>query len=336
MTAAPGTTPPPLARRPGWRARWQAWWWSRLPPSDRLTLNHRNVYNLPTRAGWMLGLTLVLLLLGSINYQLNLGYLLTFLIAGCSVVAMHMSHRNLRGLQLSLQVGESVHAGQALGVRVALDNPTGHGRYGIGLRWAGERTEPVWVDVAAHDSQTVVLHWPAPARGWHQLPPLQLLSRFPLGTFEVWSWWRPASRVLIYPAAEWAAPPLPLGHGPQGAASSTAALPALREDWTGVRPYRRGDPLNELMWKRVARRDDDDPASWVSRDSPPPPSHACWLDSQHCGLSDTEAQRSRLCAWVLKAQASETPYGLLLPGQRIEPALGEAHRRHCLEALACH
>ncbi len=41
-------------------------------------LTQRNVYILPTGPGWMLALTLLVLLIASINFQLNLGYLLTF------------------------------------------------------------------------------------------------------------------------------------------------------------------------------------------------------------------------------------------------------------------
>ncbi|MBP8225485.1 MAG: DUF58 domain-containing protein, partial [Acidovorax sp.] len=60
------------------RGRFQRWWQARLPLSDTLALTQRNVYILPTGAGWMLALTLVVLLIASINFQLNLGYLLTF------------------------------------------------------------------------------------------------------------------------------------------------------------------------------------------------------------------------------------------------------------------
>jgi hypothetical protein len=66
--------------------------------SDTLELTQRNVYIVPTRAGWMLGATLLVLLVASINYQLNLGYLLTFLLAGSVAVGMHVCHATLRGL----------------------------------------------------------------------------------------------------------------------------------------------------------------------------------------------------------------------------------------------
>ena len=50
----------------------------------------------------MLGATLLVLLVASINYQLNLGYLLTFLLAGSAVVGMHVCHGTLRGMTLHL------------------------------------------------------------------------------------------------------------------------------------------------------------------------------------------------------------------------------------------
>src|SRR6195952_4191835 len=78
------------------RARFQKWVNSRQPRTDTLLLTQRNVYILPTRAGWMFAVTLVVLLLASINYQLNLGYVLTFLLAGSGVVSMHITHGTLR------------------------------------------------------------------------------------------------------------------------------------------------------------------------------------------------------------------------------------------------
>ena len=67
-----------------WRARLRQWWQGRLTAADAVLLTQRNVYILPTRAGLMLALTLGVLLIASINYQLNLGYLFTFLLAGCA------------------------------------------------------------------------------------------------------------------------------------------------------------------------------------------------------------------------------------------------------------
>jgi len=79
------------------RQRFRVWWQARLPRTDTLLLTQRNVYILPTRAGFMFALTLMTLLVASINYQLNLGYVLTFLLASSGVVSMHLTHNTLRG-----------------------------------------------------------------------------------------------------------------------------------------------------------------------------------------------------------------------------------------------
>jgi hypothetical protein len=72
--------------------RIRAWWQSRLPATDSWTLTQRNIYIVPTRAGFMFLLVLVVMLLASINYQLSLGYVLTFLLAGAGFVSMHLTH----------------------------------------------------------------------------------------------------------------------------------------------------------------------------------------------------------------------------------------------------
>ena len=48
----------------------------------------------------------------------------------------------------------------------------------------------------------------------------------------------------------------------------------------------------------------------------------------------TEACLSQLTAWVLHADAHGLHYGLELPGMRLEPAGGPAHRDACLRHLA--
>jgi len=94
----PNLANPSPSHAPGWRARLQHWFWARLPRHDRTVLQQRNLYILPTGAGWLLLVTLLVLLLASVNYQISLGYLLTFLIAGCAVISIPMAHNTLRGL----------------------------------------------------------------------------------------------------------------------------------------------------------------------------------------------------------------------------------------------
>jgi uncharacterized protein (DUF58 family) len=311
------------------RGRFRQWWQARVPLSDTFTLTQRNVYILPTRPGFMLGATLLVLLVGSINYQLNLGYLLTFLLAGSSVVAMYVCHATLRGLTLNLMAPEAQFAGTSTTLSVVLTNERAAVRYGIGLavleathsdRWA-------WTDVPALGQSTVQVAFKPGRRGLHRAPPLTAETRFPLGTFRVWTVWRPAAQVLVYPAPEPFPPPLPPGEPRTGAGIATRTESSGEFD--GVRPYRRGDPLKRVVWKKAAKADE-----LVSRDTHQAQRYELWLDFAQAGPADTEHKLSRLAAWVLQAERLGLDYGLRLPGQQIAPGSGEAHKRRCLEALA--
>jgi uncharacterized protein (DUF58 family) len=316
--------------------RLRHWFHSRAPRTDTLTLTQRNVYILPTRAGWMLGITLLVLLVGSINYQLNLGYLLTFLLAGSAVVGMHMCHSNLRALTLHLTQPAPVYAGQAVALDIRLVSERPRTRYGIGLGVIADSrpgdAHLAWTDVPARSSAVLQVAWAAPSRGLHELPPLTALTLFPLGTFRVWTVWRPAAQVLVYPATETHPPPLPPGE-PQAGSSGSARVQSTGE-FDGVRAYRRGDPQKTVVWKKAAQafaagRDD-----LVSRDALSTQHQQLWLDVAHTGAADLEARLSRLTAWVLMADHLGLDYGLRLPGREFPPDQGPTHRARCLEALA--
>lgn len=311
------------------RRRFRQWWQARLPLSDTLTLTQRNVYILPTRPGLMLAATLLVLLVASINYQLNLGYLLTFLLAGSAVVGMHVCHATLRGLTMNLMPPPPQFAGASATLTVVLTSLRRSPRYGIGLAVLDE-THPdhwTWTDVPPQGSATVQVAFRPERRGLRHVPPLTAETRFPLGTFRVWTVWRPAAQVMVYPQPEPFPPPLPPGEPRAGGAAPSRGSDS--GDFEGVRAYRRGDPLKLVVWKKAAKSDE-----LVSRDSLQAQRYELWLDFTQAGPPDVEHRLSRLAAWVLQADKLGLDYGLRLPHQQVRPASGEAHKRRCLEALA--
>ncbi|GKS77514.1 DUF58 domain-containing protein [Acidovorax sp. SUPP950] len=340
--APPPLTPPlpPHAPRPApWplsalQRRWQRWWQSRIKRTDTVTLTQRNVYILPTGAGWMLALTLLVLLVASINFQLNLGYLLTFLLAGSAVVGIHICHGTLRGLTLHLVAPEPQFLGTSTALEVQLSHTRRTARHGIAVavHGAGTDTKWVWTDVPAEGSASVQVAYQPLRRGLHDAPTLTAETRFPLGTFRVWTLWRPAAQVLVYPQPEVPPPPLPAGEPRSGGAGSTPTQGIGEFD--GVRAYRRGDPLKLVVWKKAAKSLATGTDDLVSRDAQQAQRQELWLDPAVTGLSDPEARLSRLAAWVLQADRLGVEYGLRLPGGEIAQDSGAAHRRRCLEALA--
>jgi uncharacterized protein (DUF58 family) len=101
----------------------------------------------------------------------------------------------------------------------------------------------------------------------------------------------------------------------------------------GVRPYRRGDPLRTVAWKKAAQSLASG-GELVSRDTSASAHQELWLEWDACGPLAPEERLSRLCAWVLAAERAGADYGLRLPGVEMPRAQGADHRRRCLEALA--
>lgn len=318
------------------RGRLRAWFENRLPRSDSCSLTQRNLYILPTRAGWGFALTLLVMLLASINYQLNLGYALTFLLTGAAVVSMHQTHGNLRRLVLRLRAPAPVFAGDPATVEIVLDNP-GHERHAVGLGWYDTRhgSAPerglAFCDVPAQGSTVARLRVTPPRRGRHGLPTLVVETQFPLGLFRAWSVWRPAAELLVYPRPEHPAPPLPAGE-PAGDGAQPLPAHAGGAEFDGVRPWRRGDTQRQVVWKKVARS-----GELVSRDTRSSASRALVLDwpaSAAGPAGDPEARLSRLAAWVLSAEQLGLAYALRLPGIDLPRATGPAQRAAALAALA--
>lgn len=309
------------------RARAQAWFENRVPRCDNQTLTQRNIYILPTRAGWAFCATLAVMLLASINYQLNLGYALTFLLGGAALVSMHQTHANLRRLTLQLKAAAPVYAGEPATIEIVTSSP-GSARIGVGLGVAAHpRQGSAWVDVPDHGSAAARLRFLPPGRGRHPVPTLIAETHFPLGLFRAWTVWRPAAQVLVYPAPEQPAQPLPAARPAGGA--ERADRRGAGSEFDGVRAWRRGDMLRQVVWKKLARS-----GELVSRDTRAGSAQALWLDYANAGASDAEQRLRRLAAWVLAADAQGLNFGLRLPGCEVEPAAGELHRRTALEALA--
>ncbi|MBH1964592.1 MAG: DUF58 domain-containing protein [Comamonadaceae bacterium] len=308
------------------RPRMRQWWLSRLRLTDTFTLTQRNVYILPTRAGLMLAVTLMVLLVASINYQLNLGYLLTFLLMGCAAVSMVVCHNTLRGLTLHLLPPQSIFAGGLALFDIRLVNERKTPRYAIGMAVQGS-DHWTWADVPAQGEAAVQISFKPAQRGLHRVPVLTSETRFPLGTFRVWTIWRPASQVLVYPAPEAAPPPLPQGDPLSGAGALASARSVGEFD--GVRSYQRGDPMKLVVWKKFAKS-----GELVSRDSSQTQRYELWLDFARAGSLDLEGRLSRLAAWVMAADAQGLQYGLRVPGSEIKPDGGVAHRLRCLRTLA--
>jgi uncharacterized protein (DUF58 family) len=310
-------------------SRLRRWFRGDAPPErGTVVLGHRRVYIMPTRAGWIYAATLGILLVGSINYALQLGFALTFLLGGLGLAGMVHTTRNLARLALSAGRAEPVYAGERAQFRVHLDNRSPFDRPAILVRHLASGAQVV-LDLPASAAREAVLPVPATKRGWLLLTRVMLETRFPLGLFRAWSYLEPDARCLVYPRPERTPLPAPAADAAAGGARAQAQG---SDDFSGLRGYQPSDSPRHVAWKAVARAEE-----MLTKQFSGAAGAELWLDwSLVAGAASDDQRLARLCGWVLAAEQAGARYGLRLPGLEIAPGRGDAHRAACLQALALH
>ncbi len=304
----------------------------------RSGLSRRRVYILPTRQGITFSFLLLVMLLGAINYNNNMAFMLTFLLAGLFMVCIIHSYRNLRGLLIKGVRPEAVFTGDTARFPLILDNYGGRARFAIKVsvrsvsRLMGPGPEDerhaLVTDVPADHWQQIEMPVPATRRGWLHLPSLVLSTTYPLGLFRAWSTVDLDLSCLVYPRPLGNLP-LPLGNF--GQASSESGEENGIDDFNGFRHYHPGDSIRNIAWKALAReqpllikrfKGDGDRQVILSWDAPV------------LRQKPVENRLSQLCRWILDAELGGAAYALDIPGITLETGRGRTHRKSCLEALA--
>ncbi len=305
--------------------RFARWLEQRIPPARSVTLSQRRLFILPTRTGAFFGVCLFVMLLSAINFQSNLSYGLTFLLATLFIVAVLHTYANLSGLTLRGVHARPVFPGQHSEFEVLLERRGRREHFSVALHLPGSSTEEV--SLLENAQQRIHLHLPVGSqRGWYHPGRLVVESRYPLGLLRCWSQVDLDLRALVYPR------PLP-SPPPQGVNSADpegSSLPQPgNDDFYGFRDYQLGDPLRRVYWKGLARGRTLQVTEYVTHAD-----RSAWLDWEMFPAAGVEQRLSHLCYWVLELERAGEDYGLRIPGVSIPPGRGDAHRDRVLSALA--
>ncbi|CAN5895447.1 DUF58 domain-containing protein [soil metagenome] len=303
------------------------------PEVGEVFLKQRRVFTLPSKAGWMFVLLLLVLFIASTNYNLNLGFALTFVLTSCALINVLMAFRNLAYLYLLAGPAAPVFAGEEAQFILHLMNRRNDYRYALHVGFAAKGHPAQAIDIAPQNRTTLQLSCPTTQRGFLPIPRIRLQTWFPLGLLRAWSTWLPDTNVLVYPQPEVYAPALPF----TAAASQDGQGQTGAEDFAGVRAYQSGDALKHLAWKHIARIDLDAGGSLISKQFSGGSASDLLLD--FASLSATlalELRLSRMTSWVLAADAAGLAFAFRLGQIDYAAASGAAHRLDCLQALALH
>src|SRR5210317_296211 len=282
------------------------------------------VYILPTGVGLVYGLMAFAMLLGSMNYNNNLSFVLTFMLVGIGFVSMHQCQRNLVGLELTFAGADPVFAGQSIRFRIAVTNQSKSARYGIRL-YAPDTHSDIH-DLQPGESRVFILPVPTDKRGLIALERFGIRTLFPFELFRSWAWLHMNINGLVYPTPADEAPQPPPTMVSHGHRQHDARG---EEDFAGLRKYHEGDSPRHVAWKAYARS-----GQLLSKQFAGADTSSQWFDFNEIADLEVEKRLSILTRWIVDADRTLEDYGLRMPDVEYEPAHGEVHRRTCLEALA--
>jgi len=308
------------------RTRIRQWLTRRQPESlQSTTLTRQQIFILPTRAGFMLAVVLLVMLLAALNHNNSLAFIFTFLVGGIALNAMWFTHRQLSGLMLKTLPQNNLFAGQKGEVRILLENPENTNRYS--LRLSGNATSEIqFYDCAANNHAIVTLPIQPTKRGRFQYGRFVISTQAPLGLFNAWSWQKLDIRLWVYPKPVPVFPAPLRGKNESGDASFSKSS---GDEFDGLREYRPGDPPQRIAWKHQARTDD-----LLVKEFSQPQTEGLVFSWDALASTDIELKLSQLCYWIVEAERNNQLYGLSLPGIELQSGNGDTHYKQCLLALA--
>lgn len=308
------------------RNQFQRWLFQlRGPQTGVIVLVQRRIFILPTRHGLMFAAMLMLMLTGSINYSLSLGFILTFLLAAMGVNTIIYTFRNLANLRIAGGRARPVFAGDTAHFIVHLENIGDTPRYAVNL--THDKREWETVDIPARTTVSTAAGVPARRRGLLRPGRLTLFTRYPLGLVYAWAYLELDLHCVVYPRP--ASPGLPLP-APATSAGAGSERGTGQEDFSGMRQYHVGDSPRHIAWKLAARDQ-----GLLTKQFSGRAEAELWLDWLLLPAAmGTEEKLSHLARWVIDAHETGLSFGLRLPGKTVEMANGDAQRERGLEALA--
>ncbi len=288
------------------------------------TIKKKQISLLPTPYGILFIIILLGMLIGSVNYANNLGFLLTFLLGSMAFVSTIHTYKNLAGVQL-ISVGSGpVFANDKTVFQFVFRVPH---KLHPSMECGFDTGNKVVQDLSNGTDSRILLWAIAENRGVFQVEPIRISTIYPFGLFSASAKLRLDVEYIVYPKP--IVGPINLSNGMDGNGKKGKKEQRDLDDFKGLKGYQEGDPIQRISWKTYSRGQGLFTKIFVS-----PTENKTVLDWNQLKEPDVEKKLSVFCYGVLTAHRQNIVYGLNIPGATIDPGKGETHKYRCLKALA--
>lgn len=296
------------------------------PFNNSVTLTRDRIYIVPTKTGLIFSLLLLTLLIGSINYEKNLGFVLTFLLVGIGNVILLSIWRNLAGLEVKAEKTRAVFAGDDATFNIQLVNNQLLNRHSIAISQNG--IEHDVVDCSSNSTQLMKFKVSTNKRGRVNAGKFRLYTEFPGGLFIAWTWLDLSMTSIVYPSPDSNIDTVKIDQSENGDHENGGNG---LENFSHLRKYHQGDSIHRISWKAAAKTNTLFTKEFVG--SKP---QTLWINWSDIPAKNNEHRLSIMSAMIIQAENRQQHYGIRLPEINIQPDTGTQHYHQCLTALALH
>lgn len=255
------------------------------------------VYWLKKPIGWLFLALIASILLGIVVAPK--AFFASAIIVGIALVGCVWPWISTRGLQATLHWKEPrCEAGDEITVSIRFRNSLPFPVWGMVIHSDDElcvdtqRDQPIaFGRIPAFANSQFQWKTSPQRRGVFPRTKVRIGTSFPFGLWSVWKEVEVSKTILVWPRT------VELNGFPEDVAGPNAARGNLRQragnegDWTGVRPYREGDPLRSIHWSQSARRN---ALVVCERQDRGVSCATLWIDPKACTSSDELAGESLL------------------------------------------
>ena len=297
---------------------------SRKHCGENITLNHSNIYVLPSKFGLAyLFLNSLIYILG-VNYQNNLVLLFSYLMVSFLLVNFLFAFLNLRNLTLKFNGLNPGYVHTSLELNLSISNLSGS----ESVYLSHPNAETRYLDKINEDNLSIKLNLRYARRGKKQIDKIKIMSQNPFGLVSAWSYFFVDKSAYIYPTPHSFSIHQVVTEPVESEHSSSLNAKKNSEYYQGVRPFTEGDKINRISWKHYAKHQvlaSKDFSSITANE------YVFTLQSVPGNL---EQKLQHLSYLITHAYHDSLPFSLVLPNKQIPLGTNKAHMTSCLEALS--
>lgn len=293
---------------------------------NEISLQHKNIYVLPSKLGMQFLLIALLNFVMGINYQNNLILAMAYLMVVILVFSILTGYKNMRGLSVKYLFALNSYAPKSPYARYQLQSTSSSQQ--VKLMISGSESETISLDDS--DKKTIEIALNCTKRGVYGLEKAKIISHFPFGLVSVWSYIQPSDVIYVYPTPK-SAENLDIElHEELNDAGDNAQSRTGSDEFYQLTPFIIGSALNKVSWKHYAKTQ-----QLLSKEFTSDTTQELALNfNMLCG--NTEYRLSQLCFLVNQLTEQQIAFSLTLPKKKISKASGDVHQTACLKALAEH